>query len=313
MGILIKVSNYLEALSNTSVVVCDKTGTLTEGVFKVQKIEPKDISREDLLEYAAMAESFSNHPILDNKRVTDVEETPGMGVIAKIDGKTLVIGNDKLLKREGIKFTKVSDKGTVIYVAIDNSYKGMIVIADKIKDGTHLAIRNLRGNGVKKVIMLTGDREDISSEISKELELDEYYAELLPQDKVKIVSQLIENCDTSGGVLFVGDGINDAPVLALTNVGVAMGGLGSDAAIAAASVVIMSDEISKIVDAIKLSRKTMMIVRENINFTFFVKILVLVLSALGIATMWSAVFADVGVSILAILNALRLLSFGSKK
>ena len=189
----------------------------------------------------------------------------------------------------------------------------MIVIADKIKDGTHLAIRNLRGNGVKKVIMLTGDREDISREISKELELDEYYAELLPQDKVKIVSQLIENCDTSGGVLFVGDGINDAPVLALTNVGVAMGGLGSDAAIAAASVVIMSDEISKIVDAIKLSRKTMMIVRENINFTFFVKILVLVLSALGIATMWSAVFADVGVSILAILNALRLLSFGSKK
>ena len=324
MGILIKGSNYLEALSNTSVVVCDKTGTLTEGVFKVQKIEPKDISREDLLEYAAMAESFSNHPIseslrlaygkeIDNKRVTDVKETPGMGVIAKIDGKTLVIGNDKLLKREGIKFTKVSDKGTVIYVAIDNSYKGMIVIADKIKDGTHLAIRNLRGNGVKKVIMLTGDREDISREISKELELDEYYAELLPQDKVKIVSQLIENCDTSGGVLFVGDGINDAPVLALTNVGVAMGGLGSDAAIAAASVVIMSDEISKIVDAIKLSRKTMMIVRENINFTFFVKILVLVLSALGIATMWSAVFADVGVSILAILNALRLLSFGSKK
>ena len=318
VGVLIKGSNYLEALSNIEIVVCDKTGTLTEGVFKVQKINAISMSDEDLLKYAAYAESFSNHPIamslkeayhkkIDSKKVIDTKEISGKGVEAKVDGKKVLVGNDKLMKDMNIKYDKCDDIGTIIYVIVDNKYSGYIVISDKIKDDSYEAVKGLKANNVKKLVMLTGDKKDISKVVSEELELDEYHSELLPQDKVKCVEKLMLEKSKDGKLLFVGDGINDAPVLALSDIGVAMGGLGSDAAIEAADVVIMTDEISKISKAISISRKTMRIVKENIIFAITVKIAVLVLSALGIATMWSAVFADVGVSVIAILNALRIL------
>lgn len=318
IGVLVKGSNYLEALSNAEIVVCDKTGTLTEGIFKVQKIEAISISDEELLKYAAYAESFSNHPIalslkdaygkkIDNKKITDTKEISGKGVYAKIDGKEVLVGNEKLLKEKNIEFNKSKDIGTIVYVVINNKYSGYIVISDKIKEDSYKAVSSLKKNNVKKIVMLTGDKTDTSREVSEKLKLDEFHSELLPQDKVKKVEKLMLEKTNDGKLLFIGDGINDAPVLALSDIGVAMGGLGSDAALEAADIVIMTDEPSKIAEAIKISHKTMRIVKENIIFAITVKIAVLVLSVLGIATMWAAVFADVGVSVIAILNALRIL------
>lgn len=318
IGVLVKGSNYLEALSNVNVIVCDKTGTLTEGVFEVQEISPVDISKDELLKYATYAESFSNHPIslslknsydkkINTKKITDTKEISGKGVYAKIEGKDILVGNEKLMNEYKIKFKKSNFVGTIIYVAIDNKYAGYIGISDKIKDDSYKAIKLFKDNDVNKIIMLTGDKDEISKNVYNELKLDGYYSELLPQDKVKIVEDLIKEKNNEDKLLFIGDGINDAPVLALSDIGVAMGGLGSDAAIEAADVVIMTDEPSKIASVINISKKTMKIVRENIIFAISVKIIVLILSMLGIATMWSAVFADVGVSVLAILNALRIL------
>lgn len=318
IGVLVKGSNYLEALSKTEIIVCDKTGTLTEGEFKVQNINAIGISDEELLKYASYAENFSNHPIsisikneyskkIDAKKVTETKEIPGKGVYAKVENKDVLVGNEKLLKLYKIKHEVVNDLGTIIYVAIDNEFKGTITISDKIKEDSYKAIKLFRENNVKKIVMLTGDKDSISKEVSNELNLDEYHSELLPQDKVKIVEELMKEKSESGKLLFVGDGINDAPVLALSDIGVSMGGLGSDAAIEASDVVIMTDEPSKIAESINISRKTMRIVKQNIIFAITVKISVLLLSALGIATMWSAVFADVGVSVIAILNAFRIL------
>lgn len=317
IGVLVKGSNYLEALSNVDIIVCDKTGTLTEGIFKVQEVNAISMSNEELIKMVAYAESFSNHPIsisirdaygkkIDTKKVTKTREITGKGIYAKIDGKEVYVGNEKLLKDLKIKYDKVKKIGTVLYVVINDKYCGYIVISDKIKEDSYKAIRNLKDSNIKKIVMLTGDIGSISKEISNELKLDEYYAELLPQDKVSIVEKLI-NEKNNGNLLFIGDGINDAPVLSLSDIGVAMGGLGSDAAIEAADIVIMTDEPSKVAEAIKISKKTMRIVRENIIFAISVKIAVLILSLLGIATMWSAVFADVGVSVIAILNAVRIL------
>ena len=318
IGVLVKGSNYLEALSKTEIIVCDKTGTLTEGEFKVQNINAIGISDEELLKYASYAENFSNHPIsisikneyskkIDAKKVTETKEIPGKGVYAKVENKDVLVGNEKLLNQYKIKHEVVNELGTIIYVAIDNEFKGTITISDKIKEDSYKAIKLFRENNVKKIVMLTGDKDSISKEVSNELNLDEYHSELLPQDKVKIVEELMKEKSESGKLLFVGDGINDAPVLSLSDIGVSMGGLGSDAAIEASDVVIMTDEPSKIAESINISRKTMRIVKQNIIFAITVKISVLLLSALGIATMWSAVFADVGVSVIAILNAFRIL------
>ena len=323
MGVLVKGSNYLEALSKVEVIVCDKTGTLTEGVFKVQKIAPNGVSENELIKYAAYAESFSNHPIslslkeaygdkIDDKKVSDVKEISGKGVYAKVEGKEILVGNEKLLKENGIEFPTSNEIGTIVYVALNHEYAGFIVISDKIKEDTYIAIDLFKKNNVKKVVMLTGDKKSISEAVSKELNLDEYHSELLPQDKVEIVERLMKEKAEEGKLLFVGDGINDAPVLALSDIGIAMGGLGSDAAIEAADVVVMTDEPSKIAGAIKISKNTMRIVKENIIMALAVKISVLVLVSIGIATMWSAVFADVGVSMIAVLNALRILKKDKK-
>lgn len=317
IGVLVKGSNYLEALSNVDIVVCDKTGTLTEGVFKVQEINAVGISNEELLKMTAYAESFSNHPIsislkeaygkkIDSSKVTKAREIVGKGIYAKVLGKDVYVGNDKLLKELEIKIDKVNKTGTVIYTVIDNKYCGYILISDKIKEDSYKMIKSLKKNNISKIVMLTGDRENISKSISNELKLDEYYAELLPKDKVSITEKIMHEKD--GNLLFIGDGINDAPVLALSDIGVSMGSLGSDAAIEASDIVIMTDEPSKISDVIKISKKTMKIVHENIVFAISIKIAVLILSLLGIATMWSAVFADVGVSVIAILNSLRILN-----
>lgn len=318
MGILIKGSNYLEALSNTEIIVCDKTGTLTEGVFKVQKIKPVGYLNEELLSYASYAESFSNHPIslslkqaygkeINEKLVTKTKEISGKGVYAKVGKKEVLVGNEKLMKESNIKFEKSNDVGTVLYIAIDNKFAGTIVISDKIKEDSYKAIKEFRKNHVEKIVMLTGDLSNISKNVAEKLEIDSYYAELLPQDKVKNVDQLMNQKSDAGKLLFIGDGINDAPVLAIADIGVAMGGLGSDAAIEAADVVIMTDEPSKVASSIQISKETMKIVKQNIIFAIFVKVGILILSAFGITNMWAAVFADVGVSILAILNALRIL------
>ena len=318
IGVLVKGSNYLEALANTEIIVCDKTGTLTEGIFKVQKVDAVGYSDEDLLRYTSYAENYSNHPIalsikeaygkdINEKLVTKTKELKGMGVIAKVESKEVLVGNEKLMEEYNIDYIKSNDIGTIIYIAIDKKYAGTILISDKIKEDAYKAVKEFRENNVKKIVMLTGDREEISKNVSKELKLDKYYAELLPQDKVKKVESLMQEKSEYGKLVFIGDGINDAPVLALSDIGVAMGGLGSDAAIEAADIVIMTDEPSKLANAIKISKKTMQIVKENIIFAITVKILVLILSAIGIATMWAAVFADVGVSVIAIINALRIL------
>ena len=318
IGVLVKGSNYLEALANTEIVVCDKTGTLTEGIFKVQKVNAIDYSKEDLLRYTSYAENYSNHPIalsiketygkdINEKLVTKTKEIKGKGVIAKVDSKEVLVGNEKLMEEYNVDYKKSNSIGTIIYIAIDKKYAGSIIISDKIKDDVYKAVKEFRENNVKKIVMLTGDREEISKNVSEELKLDNYYAELLPQDKVKKLETLMQEKSIDGKLVFIGDGINDAPVLALSDIGVAMGGLGSDAAIEAADIVIMTDEPSKLANAIKISKKTMQIVKENIVFAITVKILVLLLSALGATTLWCAVFADVGVSVIAIINALRIL------
>ena len=318
IGVLVKGSNYLEALANTEIVVCDKTGTLTEGIFEVQKVNPIGYSKEDLLKYTSYAENYSNHPIalsikeaygkaINEKLVTKTKELKGKGIVAKVESKEVLVGNEKLMIEYNVDYIKSNDIGTVIHIAIDKKYVGSITISDRIKEDAYKAVKEFRENYVKKIVMLTGDREEISKNVSKELKLDKYYAELLPQDKVKKVESLMKEKSKNGKLVFIGDGINDAPVLALSDIGVAMGGLGSDAAIEVADIVIMTDEPSKLANAIKISKKTMQIVKENIIFAITVKILVLLLSAIGIATMWAAVFADVGVSVIAIINALRIL------
>ncbi len=318
IGVLVKGSNYLEDLANTEIIVSDKTGTLTEGIFEVQKVNPIGYSKEDLLRYTSYTENYSNHPIalsikeaygkdINEKQVTKTKELKGKGVIAKVESKEVLVGNEKLMIEYNIDYIKSNDIGTVIYIAIDKIFAGTIIISDKIKEDAYKAVKEFRKNNVKKIVMLTGDREEISKNVAKELKLDKYYAELLPQDKVKKVESLMKEKSEYGKLVFIGDGINDAPVLALSDIGVAMGGLGSDAAIEASDIVIMTDEPSKLASTIKISKKTMKIVKENIIFAITVKIVVLLFSAIGIATMWAAVFADVGVSVIAIINALRIL------
>ncbi len=318
MGILIKGSNYLEALASTEIAVFDKTGTLTKGVFEVQKIETNNIGKDELLEIAAYAENYSNHPIaksiknaykkdIDTNRIKNIKEISGHGISVTIDDKNVLIGNEKLMEENKIKYTKSEDVGTILYVAINNEYKGLIIISDEIKEDSKELVKNLKNLGVKKTVMLTGDKKTVGEDVGEKLGLDEVYTELLPDGKVEKVEKLMREKTEKGKLVFVGDGINDSPVLAMSDIGIAMGALGSDAAIEAADVVIMTDEPSKIADAIGLSRKTMKIVKENIVFAIFIKVLVLVLTAVGLSTMWEAVFADVGVSIIAIINALRML------
>lgn len=324
IGILIKGSNYLEQLSNTEIIVFDKTGTLTEGVFEVQKVEAIGITKEELLKITAYAENYSNHPIslsikkaynkeIDEKQIIKTEELSGLGIKAKIGEQDVLVGNGKLMQEKQIEFTKCNDIGTILYIAIDEKYVGYILIADKIKEDSQKAIKDLKKNHIKQTVMLTGDRKSVGENVAQKLGLDKVYTELLPDGKVEKVENLLKEKSQKGKLAFVGDGINDAPVLALADIGIAMGGLGSDAAIEAADIVIMTDEPSKIVNAIHLSKKTMRIVKENIVFAIFIKILVLVLSAVGLSTMWEAVFADVGVSIIAIINALRVLKVRKRR
>lgn len=319
MGILIKGSNYLEALANTETVVFDKTGTLTEGIFEVQDIYAKGIEKDELLRIVAHAENYSNHPIaksvkkaynkeIDEKIIKNPQELSGKGIWAKIDEKDILVGNEKLMLEEKIDFKKCDEVGTILYVAIDKKYVGYVLIADKIKQDSPKTIRELKAMNIKKTVMLTGDKKEVGEYVAKKLNMDKVYTELLPDGKVEKVEELLKQKSEKGKLVFVGDGINDAPVLTISDIGVAMGGLGSDAAIEAADIVIMTDETSKISKAINLSKKTMRIVRENIIFAIFVKIAVLVLTAFGASTMWEAVFADVGVSVIAIINALRMLN-----
>ena len=318
-GILVKGSNYLEALAETEIVVFDKTGTLTKGVFNVQEIHPEGVSKEELLELTAYVESYSNHPIslslkraygkeIDNGRISDVEEISGHGVIATVDGKKVMAGNIKLMKMMDIPYFKGELIGTAVHVAVNNKYIGYIVIADEVKPDSAQAIKELKAANIKQIVMLTGDNKSVGSKVAKELGLDKVYAELLPADKVEKLEELFSQKSTKGKLAFVGDGINDAPVLARADIGIAMGGLGSDAAIEAADIVIMTDEPSKIATAMKISKKTLKIAHQNIVFAIGIKIIVLILSAFGITTMWAAIFADVGVTIIAVLNAFRALN-----
>ena len=319
MGILIKGSNYLEALANTETVVFDKTGTLTEGIFEVQDIYVEGIEKDELLRIVAHAENYSNHPIaksvkkaynkeIDEKIIKNPQELSGKGIWAKIDEKDILVGNEKLMLEEKIDFKKCDEVGTILYVAIDKKYVGYVLIADKIKQDSPKTIRELKAMNIKETVMLTGDKKEVGEYVAKKLNMDKVYTELLPDGKVEKVEELLKQKSEKGKLVFVGDGINDAPVLTISDIGVAMGGLGSDAAIEAADIVIMTDETSKISKAINLSKKTMRIVHENIIFAIFVKIAVLVLTAFGASTMWEAVFADVGVSVIAIINALRMLN-----
>ena len=318
-GVLVKGSNYLEALAETEIVVFDKTGTLTKGVFNVQEIHPEGVSKEELLELTAHAESYSNHPIslslkrayskeIDNGRISDVEEISGHGVIATVDGKKVMVGNIKLMKMMDIPYFKGELIGTIVHVAVNNKYIGYIVIADEVKEDSAQAIKELKAANIKQTVMLTGDNKSIGSKVAKELGLDKVYAELLTADKVEKLEELFSQKSKKGKLAFVGDGINDAPVLARADIGIAMGGLGSDAAIEAADVVIMADEPSKIATTMKISKKTLKIAHQNIVFAIGIKIIVLILSAFGITTMWAAIFADVGVTIIAVLNAFRALN-----
>ena len=308
-GVLVKGSNYLETLAQTKYVVFDKTGTMTKGVFEVSGIHHSDMENEQLLEYAALAECFSNHPIskslqkaygkeLDKKRVSEVEEIGGNGVTAKVDGKAVAVGNDKLMRRIGVEYKACRSVGTVVHVSVDGNYAGHILISDIIKPTAKAAIDALHKAGVTKTVMLTGDAKKVADQVAGELGIDTVYSELLPADKVTRVEELLE---------FVGDGINDAPVLSRADIGIAMGSLGSDAAIEAADVILMDDDPLKIAKAIKISRKCMRIVYQNIIFALGVKVVCLILGAVGIASMWLAIFADVGVMVIAVLNAIRAL------
>ena len=317
-GILIKGGNFLEALANVDIVVFDKTGTLTKGTFKVVDVNAKEISRDDLIELTALAESQSTHPIsrsiqehygkeIDHNRVCEVQEISGKGISATVDGRAVAAGNAALMQSMGLKPDMVNHAGTIVHVAVDGKYAGYIVISDEIKDDAKQAIADLHKMGVRKTVMLTGDRTATGESVAKEIGIDEAHCELMPADKVSHVERLIGERRKNGTLAFVGDGINDAPVLARADLGIAMGALGSDAAIEAADIVLMNDKPSSIATAIAISRKTHRIVNENIAFALIVKAIVLVLSALGKTTMWAAVFADVGVSVLAILNAMRAL------
>lgn len=316
IGVLVKGSNYLEALAYTETVVFDKTGTLTKGSFAVTEIQANGMTDEELLELAAYAEDYSNHPIslsiqkaygkkIDNSRITDVQEIAGHGVQAVIDGMTVLAGNAKLMEREHIPYTASNAIGTVVYVAFDGRYAGCIVIADEIKADAPAAIKTLKAAGIRRTVMLTGDADAVGQDVARRLGLDRAYTELLPADKVDRMEELLKQKSERGMLAFVGDGINDAPVLARADVGIAMGALGSDAAIEAADVVLMTDEPSKIAAVMQIARKTIRISNENIVFALGVKFLVLILGAVGRANMWAAVFADVGVSVIAILNAIR--------
>jgi len=316
IGVLVKGSNYLEALAYTKTVVFDKAGTLTKGSFAVTEIHASGMEDEELLELAAYAEDYSNHPIslsiqkaygkkIDNSSITDVQEIAGHGVQAVIDGMTVLAGNAKLMEREHIPYTAPNTIGTVVYVAFDGRYAGCIVIADEIKADAAAAIKALKNAGIRRTVMLTGDADAVGQDVARRLGLDRAYTELLPADKIDRVEELLEQKSEKGMLAFVGDGINDAPVLARADVGIAMGALGSDAAIEAADVVLMTDEPSKIAAVMQIARKTIRISNENIVFALGVKFLVLLLGAMGRANMWAAVFADVGVSVIAILNAIR--------
>lgn len=317
-GVLIKGSNYLETLSQVKAIVFDKTGTLTQGVFEVSGIHHNKLEDEKLLELAALAESASSHPIsrslqraygkpVDRSRVSDIQEISGNGVIAKVDGVDVAAGNDKLMKRLGIDFIPCHHVGTIIHMAVNGAYAGHIVISDVIKPHSKQAIRDLHRAGIQKTIMLTGDIDPVARQVAEELGIDEVYSQLLPADKVEKVESLLQNKPSGGKLAFVGDGINDAPVLSRADIGIAMGAMGSDAAIEAADVVLMDDDPLKIVKAVKISRKCLRIVYQNIVFAIGIKLICLVLGALGLANMWLAIFADVGVMILAVLNAIRAL------
>lgn len=316
IGVLVKGSNYLEALAQAEIVVFDKTGTLTKGSFAVSEIQTNNVNRQKLLELAAYAESYSNHPIslsiqksygkkIDKKRISDVQEIAGHGIRAVIDRKVVLAGNAKLMDVNGISYTPSSAVGTTVYIACDGIYAGCIMIEDEIKADSSAAIQALKSAGIRKTVMLTGDADAVGKKVASRLALDKVYTELLPADKVDRVEELLSQKSEKGKLIFVGDGINDAPVLARADVGIAMGGLGSDAAIEAADVVLMTDEPSKIASVMKIARKTIHIANQNIVFALGIKLLVLILGALGYANMWAAVFADVGVSIIAILNAVR--------
>ena len=318
-GILVKGGNYLEQLAKAQIMVFDKTGTLTKGVFRVQKMMcAPGIEKEELLRYAAYAENYSNHPIahsvleaygkeIDTTKIEKVEELTGKGIQATIEGKELLVGNDKLMQEFQIPIRKLQEIGTILYVAMDRKYAGYLVIADETKVDAVKAMQDLRKQGVEKLVMLTGDKKQVGEAVAKKLQMDQVYSELLPDQKVAKVETLLQEKKDHKTLAFIGDGINDAPVLARADIGIAMGAMGSDAAIEAADIVLMTDEPSKIAETMKIARKTLRIVKENIFFAISVKILILILGAFGISTMWEAVFADVGVSFLAILNAIRVL------
>ena len=315
---LVKGSNFLEALSNMTTIVFDKTGTLTRGEFKVTEILPGSMGKEELLELTAYAESYSDHPISrsileawgrepDRSRVRDNREIAGHGLEAVVDGRTVLAGNEKLMIQNGVAFETCSSAGTVVYVAVDGVYAGAVVISDTIKESAADAIRELKRVGVRKTVMLTGDRKEVGEAVAAQLGLDEVHAQLLPEDKVEQVEQLLTRQRKGEKLAFVGDGINDAPVLSRADIGIAMGSMGSDAAIEAADVVLMDDDPRKIASVVRISRKTLVIVKQNIAFALGVKAIVLAMGAFGAANMWEAVFADVGVSVIAIINAMRAL------
>ena len=319
-GILVKGGNYLEALAQAGIVVFDKTGTLTKGTFEVTAVHPQQVGEGELLELAALAERFSDHPISrsiqaacqsapDPNRVTDAKEIAGHGVRAVVDGKTVLAGNQKLMDQFHVPFEDTCHHvGTIIHVAVDGAYMGHIVISDQVKEGAKETLRDLKAAGVRKTVMLTGDSQAVGQAVARQLGLDEVHAELLPGDKVDQVERLLQSKGPKEQLVFVGDGINDAPVLSRADIGVAMGAMGSDAAIEAADIVLMDDDLKKLPVAVRIARKTLRIVRENIVFALAVKFLVLILSAVGVANMWWAVFADVGVSVIAILNSMRMLN-----
>ena len=317
-GVLVKGSNYLETLSQTKYVVFDKTGTVTQGVFEVTGVHHNTMEEEKLLEYAALAECYSSHPIskslrkaygqvIDNSRVSDVEEVGGHGVTATIDGKIVAVGNDKLMEKLGIEYKSCHKVGTIVHVAVDGKYEGHIIISDVIKPTAKAAIKALHKAGVAKLVMLTGDAKNVAKQVADELGIDQVYSELLPGDKVEKVEELLASKGEKEKLAFVGDGINDAPVLRRADIGIAMGALGSDAAIEAADIVLMDDDPLKIAKAIKISRKCLRIVYENMYFAIGIKLICLALGAVGIANMWLAIFADVGVMVIAVLNAIRAL------